>query len=239
MARMMPFTVFLPVYNEEEILVPNMEKLLRYLDSLQTPYEVLIGSNGSDDATLHLGEALEKQYPHLRFFHIPEKGPGTALRKAIGMMSHDGLITLDMDLPVPLDFIPKAVELLDDHDIVVGSKKLGGRTSQPLPAVGEWSIYILLKMLLGLPFEDYSLGAKAYRKTVLKRYEASIDRWTLLYGTHHLFRLPRWAPGYSNSSRMPGRAQKAGSICSMKLFFTDSAAYFGFGFWMAGRKSGE
>jgi glycosyltransferase involved in cell wall biosynthesis len=175
---MQPFTVFLPVYNEEDILVANTEKLLHYLDSLKTPYEVVIGSNGSVDSTPRLGQTLKGKYPQLRFFHIPEKGPGAALREAINRVSHDCLITLDMDLPVPLDFIPRAVELLSDHDIVVGSKKLGVERRSPYRRVGSSLFIFCSKTLLGLPFDDYSLGAKAYRKSVLKRYEGLIDRWT-------------------------------------------------------------
>jgi len=172
------FTVFLPVYNEEEIFVENSEKLLRYLDSLQIPYEVLIGSNGSVDATPRLGEELQKHCPTVRFFHLPVKGPGTALRTAIGLMGYDRLITLDMDLPVPLDFIPEAVKLLERYDIVIGSKKLGVDNRRFYRRLGSDLFIACAKRLLGLPYDDYSLGAKAYRKTVLERYKAQIDRGT-------------------------------------------------------------
>ena len=46
-ARSTPFTVGVPVYNEEAILVPNTERLLSYLQSLGRDFEVIIGSNGS------------------------------------------------------------------------------------------------------------------------------------------------------------------------------------------------
>ena len=37
-----PFTIGIPVYNEEAILVPNTERLLAFLDHLGPDYEVLI-----------------------------------------------------------------------------------------------------------------------------------------------------------------------------------------------------
>src|SRR5208282_5615434 len=166
---MNPFTVFLPVYNEEEILVANTEKLLQYLDSLHEPYEVLIGSNGSVDATPQLGEALEKRYPQVRFFHMPEKGPGNAFRKAAELMEFGSLISLDMDLSVALHFVPEALKLLEHYDIVVGSKKLGIENRSLYRRLGS-GLFIAYSKWLGLPFDDYSLGAKAYRKSVLDTY---------------------------------------------------------------------
>ena len=95
--RIMPsFSIFLPVYNEQGLLVTNTEKLLQYLNSLHAPYEVLIGSNGSVDSTIRLGEDLQRRHPEVCFFHIPEKGPGLAIRKAIDLMRYDNLITLDI-----------------------------------------------------------------------------------------------------------------------------------------------
>ena len=47
---MEPFTIFIPVYNEEELIVRNTEKLIGYLRRFNSPFEVLIGSNGSNDS---------------------------------------------------------------------------------------------------------------------------------------------------------------------------------------------
>jgi glycosyltransferase involved in cell wall biosynthesis len=180
-----PFTVFLPVYNEEEILVANTEKLLYFLDSLQTPYEVLIGSNGSEDATPRLGEALEQRYPQVRFFHLPEKGPGTAFRKAVELMRYGAIISLDMDLSVALQFVSDALQLLADYDIVVGSKKLGIENRSLYRRLGS-GLFITYSKWLGLPFDDYSLGAKAYRKSIVETYRDVIGTGTF-YVQHILY----------------------------------------------------
>src|SRR4051812_21837702 len=124
---MNPFSVFIPVYNEEELIVQNIEKLMAYLNSFNTPYEIVIGSNGSTDRTPLLGRDLEKKYSNVRFFHMDEKGPGTALKKAIPLVSHDSIISVDMDLSVDLNFIRMAATLLSDYDLVVGSKRMGAQ----------------------------------------------------------------------------------------------------------------
>src|SRR5262249_25056514 len=68
-----PFTVGIPVYNEEAILVPNTERLIAFLEALGREYEVLIGSNGSTDSTTALGADLSRRFSQVTFFHLPER----------------------------------------------------------------------------------------------------------------------------------------------------------------------
>lgn len=170
---MNPFTVFIPVYNEEKLIVKNTEKLVEYLDTLNTPYEIIIGSNGSTDRTIELGEDLQRKYDNLKFFHINEKAPGTALKKGISLASYENIISVDMDLSVDLDFIRRANTLLTDYDLVVGSKRMGAQKRSFLRKIASASFVFSSMVLLGLSFDDYSLAAKAYRKKVLKE---CIDR---------------------------------------------------------------
>lgn len=170
---MNPFSVFIPVYNEEELIVKNTEKLVGYLNTLKTPYEVIIGSNGSTDRTIELGEDIQRKYDNVKFFHINEKAPGTAFKRGISMASYENIISADMDLSVDLNFIKRANALLTDYDLVVGSKRMGAQQRSFLRKVASASFVFSSMVLLGLSFDDYSLAAKAYRKKVLKE---CIDR---------------------------------------------------------------
>lgn len=175
---MQPFTILLPVYNEEGLLVANTGALLRFLDVLGAPYEVLIGSNGSTDETARLGAELEQRYPQVRFFHLPRRGAGLAFSRAVDVMRHDRLVCLDMDLSVELSFVPEALAALETCDVVIGSKKMGAESRSPVRRLASDLFILCSKALLGLPFEDYSIGAKVYRKSVLERYRSAIGRGT-------------------------------------------------------------
>jgi len=168
-----PFTVGIPVLNEEAILVPNTERLLHYLDGLGRAYEVIIGSNGSTDSTTTLGVDLSRRFPNVSFFHLPEKGVGLAFKEFVRRAKHPFLVSVDMDLSVDLAFIATAVELLETHDIVVGSKKMGNQQRSLFRRLGSDSFLHATRLLLGLTYDDYSLAAKAFRVDVLRRY---IDR---------------------------------------------------------------
>lgn len=162
-----PFTVVIPVYNEEAILVENVQRLVEYLDRLQTPYEIIIGSNGSTDRTPELGRDLQRQYPDLKFFHLQEKGPGAAFGKAVSLAMHDHIISVDMDLSVDLNFIWRANTLLDEYAVVVGSKRMGTQRRSAVRKLASNLFIFSAMVLLGLSYDDYSLAAKAYRKKVL------------------------------------------------------------------------
>jgi glycosyltransferase involved in cell wall biosynthesis len=169
-----PFTVGIPVLNEEAILVPNTERLLHYLDGLGRDYEVLIGSNGSTDSTTTLGADLSRRFAsRVSFFHLPERGVGLAFKEFVRRARHPFLVSVDMDLSVDLEFVKTAVELLETHDIVVGSKKMGKQTRTLFRRLGSDSFLQATRLLLGLTYDDYSIAAKAFRVEVLRRF---IDR---------------------------------------------------------------
>jgi GT2 family glycosyltransferase len=164
------FTVGIPVLNEEAILVPNTERLLHYLDGLGRDYEVLIGSNGSTDSTTTLGVDLSRRFPNVSFFHLPEKGVGLAFKEFVRRARHPFLVSVDMDLSVDIGFVATAVELLETHDIVVGSKKMGNQQRSLFRRLGSDSFLQATRLLLGLTYDDYSIAAKAFRVDVLRSF---------------------------------------------------------------------
>jgi glycosyltransferase involved in cell wall biosynthesis len=167
-------TVAIPVYNEAQILVQNTERLLAYLATLHVPYEVLIGSNGSTDATIELGQQLQNRRPHVTFFHVPDRGVGRAFRQFVERAKYAVLISLDMDLSADITFIGHVVALGTGVDIVIGSKKLADQRRPIVRKVGSDSFLWFARLLTGLPYDDYSIGAKAYRVQFLKEFAVCI-----------------------------------------------------------------
>ncbi|ABK19751.1 glycosyltransferase family 2 protein [Syntrophobacter fumaroxidans] len=159
------FTVLIPVYNEEECLVPNVAKLLRFFRDRALRGEIILGSNGSTDATVFLGNLLGQAKPlPIRFFHLERRGTvGVVYRKALDLAASPFLISLDMDLSVDLEFVPRALDLLRQHDLVVGSKRSGSQRRSAWRRLGSHLFILCAQLLLNLPYDDYSLGAKAYR----------------------------------------------------------------------------
>jgi len=158
-------SILIPLYNEEQSLIQSVRKLIGFLRRHGIEFEILLGSNGSTDSTVLIGEMLEDTAPGMiRFFHIKERGlVGKVFEDAAAMASSPYLISVDVDLSTDLEFIPKALELLREHDIVVGSKKSGCQDRSSTRLLGSMLFIACTQRMLSLPYDDYSIGAKGYR----------------------------------------------------------------------------
>ena len=180
----MNLTITIPVYNEEPIIVKNTEKLVRFLKAKKITHELILCNNGSTDNTLKLAKKLEKKHKNIRVISISQKGVGTVFKKAVKMSKHNNIISVDMDLSTDLEFIPKALKLLQDYDIVVGSKKMGKQERSFFRTIPSTVFIFLVKLFLNLPYRDYSMAAKAYKREAIIKHIGRVD-----YGTSYVIDL--------------------------------------------------
>lgn len=175
------FSVAIPVYNEERILVKNTERLIKFLGKFNNSFEILLCDNGSNDKTSILGAALESKFPRkVKFLSIPEsRSVGFAFKKMVKSAKCNKLISLDMDLTIDFEhFIPKCLELLESNSMVIGSKKVGKQHRPFHRKLMSGTFIYLTRLLLGLDFSDYSIGAKGYQRKYLLSLTDKIDRST-------------------------------------------------------------
>ncbi|MFH2021251.1 MAG: glycosyltransferase family 2 protein [archaeon] len=181
------YSIVIPVYNEEEIIKKNTLALCKYLNKLQTPYEIIIVSNGSNDNTNALGIGLRRKNKQVKFYFIPEKGVGKAFKYGVGKAKYSLIISVDMDLSIDLEFINRSAKLLKNYDLIIGSKK--DHQKRPFYRILISSAYIyLVKLLFNFDYKDYSIAAKAYKKEIIKK---SINY--LSDGTSYVFELIYYA----------------------------------------------
>ncbi|MEA3492771.1 MAG: glycosyltransferase family 2 protein [Candidatus Margulisiibacteriota bacterium] len=175
---MRPFCINIPIYNEEAILVKNIERLIDFLDKLKTDYEIIIVSNGSTDKSILLGEGLQDKHSRVKFFSLPKKGVGRAFRTAVEAAKYGHIISLDADLSVDLSFIKEANTLLENNVMVIGSKIMGSQKRSFMRKIGSGIYIYFTKLFFRVSLHDFSIGAKGFQRGfVLKNIEA-IDQHT-------------------------------------------------------------
>ncbi|ODS34463.1 MAG: glycosyltransferase [Candidatus Scalindua rubra] len=171
-------SIIIPVYNEEDIIVSNTNSLIKYLNSLGIVYEIILSGNGSTDKTDELGKQLTEQNSEVKALSTNEKGVGIAFKNAISEAKYEKIVSLDMDMTVNLSFVKRAIDLLDTHDIIIGSKIFGVQRRSFVRKLGSRVFVIIASMLLNLKFNDYSPSGKAYRKGVVQKYLNHTDNGT-------------------------------------------------------------
>jgi len=172
------FTLITPVYNEEDILDKNVNKLIDYIDSRCSDYEIIIVSNGSTDSSVQIGKELEKEYFRVKFFSLPKRGVGSAFKKGLMEAAYNQIIFMDADLSADLSFIERSCQLLDNYVLVLGAKIKGLQNRGIIRKMGSFVFYVSVLMVMGMKYVDYSPGAKAYRRDFLMNYFEYIDDYT-------------------------------------------------------------
>jgi glycosyltransferase involved in cell wall biosynthesis len=171
------FTVAIPVFNEAAILRENVQRLSQFLASVGS-YEILIGINGSTDESVEICERLSREDPCVRYFVIPERRVGLVFQRFLQEARSGLLVSVDMDLSIDMNFIPRSLRLLEQHDLVIGSKKLGTENRSLLRRFGS-DLYIwTVRALYSMNSHDYSLAAKAYRVAFFRPFAAQLSDHT-------------------------------------------------------------
>src|SRR5688572_765095 len=116
--------VFTATYNESDNIVPLVERIYAELPSC----DILVVDDNSPDGTWRLLERLQEDvYPDtLHVITRPRKlGVGSAHKLAVKFALAHGferLITMDADFSHDPKYLPLMIDLLEDHDFVIGSR---------------------------------------------------------------------------------------------------------------------
>lgn len=179
------------MYNESLLLEKVITQLIRDLRDLTDRFEVIISENGSTDGSARIADNLAAQFSELSVIHAPLADYGRALQRGLLAGKGQVLTNFSVDL-VDLDFLRTSLPLLQDYDIVLGSKYLQPRHDRR-PRLRHYpglAYHWLVNLLLGLPVRD-THGIKVF---VRERVASLIARCTtngLLFDTELILRAHR------------------------------------------------
>ncbi len=168
--------VIIPTYNEKE----NVEKMIRKVFSLETPFHLLIVEDNSPDGTANIVKTLQKEFP--KQLHILERkgklGLGTAYIAGFKWAlenAYDYIFEMDCDFshnPDDLERLYKAV--VDGADVAIGSRYISGINviNWPLGRVlMSYFASMYVRIVTGMKIMDTTAGFKCYRRKVLETIE--------------------------------------------------------------------
>jgi glycosyltransferase involved in cell wall biosynthesis len=173
-------TIVIPLFNEEESILPLYEKLLAVLPGLQRSFEIILINDGSTDGSQDVLNRLAQRDSRVRVIQL-RRNFGQTPAMAAGFDHARGRIIIPMDADLqndPVD-IPLLLAKLDEgFDIVSGWRKNRQDKEVVRKLVSRLANW-LIGVITGVKLHDSGCSLKAYRAEVLKG--------TRLYGEMHRF----------------------------------------------------
>lgn len=114
-------SLVIPLYNEEENVLPLVEQLHAALASWSGSVEIMLVDDGSTDRTLDLLQRAQETDPRVQIVHFRRNlGQTAAIAAGFLLARGSAVVTLDGDLQNDPAEIPRLVEMLKDWDVVCG-----------------------------------------------------------------------------------------------------------------------
>lgn len=204
--------VVIPTYNEAENLPVVIDRILQLgIEGLG----FVVVDDGSPDGTGDVAEKIASEFDGVFSIVHRESKSGLGGAYVAGFtraleLGAERVVQMDADMSHPVDMVPHMVEMLDEFDVVVGSRYVEGGGVDPgwnfiRKQISFWGGFGI-RMVLGLKVKDTTSGFKAFRRESLET--VGVDRLKL--------------SGFGFQSEVAYRCQQAGlSVGEMPFVFMD------------------
>jgi dolichol-phosphate mannosyltransferase len=145
------FSVVIPVFDEEYVLIPLYRRLVAVLDRMAVAYEIVFVNDGSRDATPVLLDRMAAVNPRVVVVHLSRNfGHQPAVSAGLDAARGSAVAVLDGDLQDPPEVLPALVEKWRAGAEVVYAVRTR-RKEGPLKRLGYFAFYRLLRAVGDLP----------------------------------------------------------------------------------------
>ena len=202
--------VIIPTYNE----LNNLQLIVPQVLEQDPRLEVLVVDDNSPDGTGRVADEMAGTNPRIHVLHRPGKlGLGTAYLAGFRWaLDRDYAFVFEMDADFSHDpkHLPQFLAAIEDADLVLGSRYLGGRVTVvnwPMPRLLlSYFANIYARVVTGVRLGDATGGFKCFRRRVLEGIDLGAVR----------------SNGYAFQIEMSTRAARRGfRIVEIPIVFVD------------------
>lgn len=165
-------SLVVPAFEQEKTIIKDIQRIIKTLEKLEIPFEILVVEDGSADSTYKNIKTIK--HKNLKIIKNTKNfGKGYSVRH--GMLAAKGDIIGFLDAGMEID--PASIEMLLQHmkwygaDIIVGSKL--HPVSQVQYPIGRRILSrgyrVLTKTLFGFKIKDSQVGLKIFKRNVVKK----------------------------------------------------------------------
>jgi glycosyltransferase involved in cell wall biosynthesis len=179
-------SIVIPLYNEEESIIPLSHELRKALSRLNTNYEVILIDDGSTDSSLEKLKEVTRTDNRFKYLSFRKNyGKSAALHVGFKAATGDAVVTMDADLQDDPQEIHNLLKKLEEgYDLCSGWKKK--RQDPFIKKISSKFFNFVTRVISGIKIHDFNCGLKAYKKVVvenvkvygeLHRYIPILAKW--------------------------------------------------------------
>ena len=188
-----------PVYNEQDALLPLFEKMRAVMQRHGEPWEIIFVNDGSHDGSPAILDRLAAANPEVKVVHFRRNfGQTAAMMAGFDFASGHTIIPLDGDGQNDPEDIPRMLAKLDEgYEVCSGWRKdrQDNALQRNLPSILANQ---LISAVSGVRLHDFGCSLKAYRAEVIKgvRLYGEMHRFLPIYAKWHGARISEIPVGH-------------------------------------------
>jgi dolichol-phosphate hexosyltransferase len=164
--------IVIPALNEEGTIAQVIEEIPKsHMESQGCQVRVVVVDNNSTDRTKQIAEINGA-----KIIEEPLRGKGRAISTAFKIVNDDFIFILDADYTYPAIYLPSMLQVLENNDIVLGSRlkgKMEKGAMTRMNLLGNHLLVLLANLLYGTRISDLCTGCWGFRNGVVK--ELTLD----------------------------------------------------------------
>jgi len=125
MTQQIVYSIVVPVYNEEAVILETYGRLKKVMDSLNESYEIVLVNDGSRDKTAAIAAEICEMDKNVKFIDFSRNfGHQIAITAGMDYAAGQAIVVIDADLQDPPEVILKMIEKWKEgFDVVYGKRK--------------------------------------------------------------------------------------------------------------------
>lgn len=164
-------SIIIPVYKQEKTIKQDIEAVIRVLESLTIPFEIIPVIDGELDRSRIEAEKVNDKRVHVVGYKT-NHGKGYAVRYGFAHATGHIIGFMDAGGDLKATALPLMITQFQyqNADVVIGSKRHpDSKVIYPwIRKIYSWVYQKIVKLLFGLDVTDTQVGMKVYRRKVLE-----------------------------------------------------------------------
>lgn len=191
-------SVVVPIYNEEENILPLYQRLTEVMETAPHPYdsgnyEIILIDDGSSDNSFKECHSLVQQDTHVRLIQFRGNfGKTAAMHAGFSIVRGMVVVTIDADMQEdPADMFLLIEQLEQGYDVVSAWRQ---KRNDPIDKTLPSRIFnMVVSRITGVYLHDFNCGFKAYSREAIEdirpRFYGDLHRFIPILAVQHGFRV--------------------------------------------------